>query len=96
MREFKTAHGEIVDLTNPDTYSYMSKDIDVLCNKIHQEIGYCYCYFNYWHKPWDEKQEARVEVLIQVYSHERRDNITNLLWHQEMLYLIEDEIENMC
>ncbi len=96
MREFKTAFEGIVDLDDPDTYSYMANDIGSIRDEIHKEIGYCYCYFNYWHKPWDEKQEARVEILIKKYTDEWSDNRTNLHWHKEMLYIFQDEIENMC
>ena len=96
MKPFKPAYGEVVNLDDLDTYSYMSKDIKTLRNQIHQEIGFYYCYVNYWHKPWDEKQEARVENLIKKYADEWRDNIDSLHWHQETLYIIQDEIENMC
>jgi uncharacterized FlgJ-related protein len=96
MKKFKTAHCGIVDLDDDSTYSYMSKDIDVLRKQIHQEIGYYYCYVNYWHNPWCAKQEARVELLIEKYTKEWRDNINDLRWHQETLYIILDETENMC
>ncbi len=96
MRQFKTAHGDIVDLNDPNTYCYMSDNVDKIEFQIHQEIGFYYCYVKYWHNPWDEKQEARVETLIKNYAKDRRGNINNLKWHQETLFIIQDEIENMC
>lgn len=96
MREFKTADGEIVDLDNSETYCYMSDDISKIQFQIQQEIGFYYCYVNYWHPDWDEKQEARVEELIKKYANGRRDNRNNLPWHRETLFIFQDEIENMC
>lgn len=96
MREFGTAYGEMVDLDDPKTYCYMHQDIEKVRFQIHQEIGFCYCYVNYWHKPWNKEQEMRLERLFKKYANEWRNNINNLQWHQEMLYLIQDENENMC
>ena len=96
MKEFKTEFGEIVDLDNEETYSHLPTNITELNQRIQREIGFCYCYFNYWHKPWDDKQEARVEILIEKYTFEWRDNLDNLQWHRETLFIFLDEIENMC
>lgn len=98
MREYKTTglHPEIIDLDNPETYSYLPDSVRDLDDAILKEIGYTYCYFNYWHNPWDEDQESRVETLIKRFTKDRRGNWKNVMWFKEMLFLLQDEIENMC
>lgn len=87
----------VVDLDDPKTYDFMSLktegDIDI---QIQREIGFAHCYFNYWNKDWDKSQIERVEILIERYTRERKDNYGNVMWFKEMLFLFQDEMENMC
>lgn len=96
MRLYKDTFGKIHDLDDERTYEYLPQNVKEARSNIHQEIGYYYCYVKYWHYPWDEKQEKRVESLIKRYTENWRENMNNLKWHHEILYLIQDEIENMC
>lgn len=96
MKSFKTAHGEMVDLEDISLYDYLPKNVKSIRDMIHQEIGYYYCYVNYWHPRWDKKQEERVKLLIEKYTEEWRNNITDLQWYRETLFIFQDEIENMC
>lgn len=41
-------------------------------------------------------QRQRVYVLIKNFTEHRRQNWKNLMWFKEQVYLMEDEIENMC
>lgn len=40
-------------------------------------------------------QRKRVEVLIQNFANERRNNYGNLMWYKEQIFLFQDETENM-
>ncbi len=97
MRKFTVDPFEFeVDLDDPKTYRYLPNDVKLLRAMLHQEIGYYYCYVNYWHPDWDGPQEARCEKLIQNYTANWRDNMNNVLWFQEQVFIFQSEIENMC
>lgn len=94
---FRTIFGEIVDLNNESTYAHIETDnVNKLRSLIHQEFGYAYIYMNFWYPPWDRNQERRVGKLMGEYAYGWRDHIDDVMWHKEMLFKIQDEIENMC
>ncbi len=103
MREYRTSFdGEIVDLDDPSTYKYLPNTIEELRSKMYSEIGYFYCYVNYYNKeifssdyPSVKSQLKRVDKLIEEYTKNNRVG-KDVKWHQEMLFLFQDEIENMC
>lgn len=41
-------------------------------------------------------QRQRVYKLIEGFTKNRHDNWKNIMWFKEQVYLMEDEIENMC
>lgn len=41
-------------------------------------------------------QRQRVYKLIERFTKERKNNLENIMWFKEMVFLFEDEIENMC
>jgi len=94
--------GEEVDLDNPETYNYFSQDVKTLRDKMFTEIGYYYCYVNYWHKDIFDRpdfglpQKIRVDALIKNFTDNERQNYDNVLWYQEQIFLFQDETENMC
>lgn len=98
MRKHKCSpFGQEVDLDDPNTYDYMPKDVDSLRDRMFKEIGYTYCYMNFWHKEWDfSGQRERVDAIIDDFTKNERENFNNILWRQEKLFLLEDEIENQC
>lgn len=90
-----------VDLDDPKLYKYLPKDIDALRLQFFQQVGYSHIYMNFWHKDSFKKnvdggQRKRINKLIQTFADNERKNYDNLQWYLEMVYLIEDEIENMC
>ncbi len=95
MREYHSMDG-VVDLDNSDTYSYMPDNIELLHHKIYQEVGRYYLFVNYFKPNWDRSQIKRVNLIIERFSSGRNDNFTNIIWLKEILFLIQDEIENMC
>lgn len=98
MREFSCApfHEITVDLDNPETYKFLPNDVNALRDIMLCEIGYYYCYVNYWRKGWDKKQVKRVEKLIKNFTENEQANYHNVLWYQEQVFIFQDEIENMC
>ncbi len=95
MREYH-AMGQTVDLDDPKTYSGMSEDEKILDDQIFKSIGYYYCYVKYWYPNFYEAQEQRVHLLVSRFTSGRINNYGNIMWLQEILFLIEDETENMC
>lgn len=85
-----------VDLDDARIYDYLPNDVKTLRNMIHQEIGYYYCYVNYWHPEWDKKQEKRCEKLIKKYTNNWREHMNDVLWFQEQIFVFQSEVENMC
>jgi hypothetical protein len=101
MREHKTSpFGEVVDLDDPMIYSYLPKTVKELRAMMFKEIGYFYCYTQFWHKdifdPDTSGQISRVEKLIKDFTDNERENYANVLWYKEKIFLFTDEIENMC
>lgn len=41
-------------------------------------------------------QRLRIEALITNFAENRRNNITNVAWYKEQVFLFQDEIENLC
>ncbi len=108
MRPFKCRpfKNHSVDLDDPKTYNYLSKDIKELRQKMFAEIGYAFCYMNFWHKDVfcvtdsfgfrDGGQKERVESLVKKFTEKESENRDNVLWYQEQIFIFQDEIENMC
>ena len=98
MRIYTTAIDGDVDLDDIKTYEHLPNTIHELQRQLFVHIGYSYWYMNFLHKDVfkKQKQKKRVNLLIQQFTDNREINRTNLLWFQEMLFLFEDEIENMC
>ncbi len=102
MRIFKCSFDNFeVDLDNPETYKHLPKSIDELDDRMFKNVGYYYCYVNYFHKDikdlgWFVNQEERIFVLIKNFTENRKNNYDNVIWYQEQVYRFEDEIENMC
>jgi hypothetical protein len=92
--------GDEVDLDDPKTYDYLPQNTKELRQKMFSEIGYSFCYMNFWHKDIFGKQDAgqkkRVQLLIKNFTENERQNYNNILWYQEQIFLFQDEIENMC
>ena len=92
---------DVVDLDDPKTYEHLPKNVKDLRQKMFADIGYAYCYMNFWHKDVYEhihcdKQKERVEALVKYFTENERENYKNVLWYQEQIFLFEDETENMC
>lgn len=102
MRKFKCApYGDYeVDLDDPKTYEHLPQIVKELREKMFFEIGYSYCYMNFWHADIFNKndggQKTRVELLVKNFTENEKQNYNNVLWYQEQLFLFQDEIENMC
>jgi hypothetical protein len=101
MREFQTSpFGDKIDLDDPQNYSHLPQNTEALRNLMLKEIGYYYCYTQFWHKDIFDSdtsgQVRRVENLIKDFTDNERENYDNVLWYQEKVYLFLDEIENMC
>ena len=104
MRLFKTSpYGDEVDLDDPKTYQYLPKTLKKLRDLMLSEIGYAYCYMNYWHSDiFDGKkdggQKTRANSLIKEFTDNEglNENYLNLMWYKERIFLFQNEIENMC
>jgi hypothetical protein len=110
MRKFICSpFGYEVDLDDPETYNYLPKNVEDLRNKMFEEIGYAYCYMNFFHKDIYSKknksfgkncikQKKRIKLLIKQFTENERENYinNNILWFQEQIYIFQDETENMC
>ena len=62
-----------------------------------EEIGYAYCYMNFWHKDIFSKhpgQKRRVKKLITSFTENEHEH--DILWYQEQVFLFQNETENMC
>jgi len=101
MRKFTCTFGDVdVDLDDPKTYEHLPQNTKELRQKMFAEIGYAFCYMNFWHKDsfeaHDGGQKERVEKLVKNFTDIERQNYDNILWYQEQIFLFQDEIENMC
>lgn len=92
--------GETVDLDNSDTYKLLPNDLKELRNLMFKEIGFYICYVEYWYKEDFEGdfcgQKKRVDKLIQRFTDDEKENSNNIAWYQEMIFLFQDDTENMC
>lgn len=101
MREFKlNSITKTVDLDNSETYNKLPKNADELRSLMFKEIGYTYCYMNYWYKdvfgtPRDGGQKERVENLIKYFTENEKSNRTNIRWLQEQVFIFQEETENL-
>jgi hypothetical protein len=100
MRKYRTAFEGEVDLDNPETYDFISNDIDILDDEMFRLIGQAICYMNYFHpeiyQDENNNQRFRVNKLIAVFCNNREKNYENLMWYKEQVFLFADETENMC
>jgi hypothetical protein len=102
MRKFKCRpfRDFEVDLDDPKTYEYLPKNVIDLRQKMFAEIGYAYCYMDFWYEDIfgkrDGGQRERVMELIKNFTDNEKDNRYNVIWYQEQIFLFQNEIENMC
>ena len=112
MREYKCSfYGDIVDLDNPKTYDYLSKDIKILREKLYKEFGQAFCYMDGFHPDIFVKtinkqsnrlliagynQRLRVNKLLKKFIKGFYKHYNDVLWYQEQIFLLQDECENMC
>lgn len=99
MRKFTCRpFSDEVDLDDPKTYDHLPKTTKELRQLMLSEIGYAYCYMNFWHKEVFEmcNQKGKVDELIKIFTDNEKKNYDNILWYQEQIFLFQDEIENMC
>lgn len=102
MRKFQCRFGEVVDLDDQTIYDYLPNTTKELRQLLLSEIGYYYCYVNFWHKEtydqWDSclSQKARVEEFINDFTKTEKENYDNIMWYKEKIFLFQEEIENMC
>ena len=101
MRKFKCSLGEIVDLDNPETYSYLPDDCDKLDKLMFQDIGFALVYMDWFN--WDDystgygwEQRVRVKELITYFANNRKHHYNDLMWLKEQVFIFQNEIENMC
>lgn len=101
MRIFKTSpFGDECDLDDPKLYSYLPDDFYELRNILFKEIGYSYWYMNYLHNYSGylgfESQKERIHIMIKDFTDNYNENINNIMWIKEKIFLFQNEIENMC
>ncbi len=102
MRKFSCRpFGDVdVDLDDTQTYIHLPDSIGELRKLILSEIGYAYCYMNYWHpeifKTVGFQQKNRVLSFIEAFALAEKNNRENVMWYKEQVFLFQDEIENMC
>lgn len=91
-----------VDLDDPKTFDYLPDSINELREIMFSKIGYAYCYLNYRHKDYlgnrkiNGKQIRRIEKLVKNFTENELDNLNNIMWFKEQIFLFQDEIENLC
>jgi hypothetical protein len=101
MRIFKTGgvDNETVNLDDVQIYSHLPSHYETLRNLMFQEIGYSYCYMNYWNNDiysvYDSQKE-KINELIRYFTDNEKDNRGNILWFREQVFIFQCEIENMC
>ena len=82
-----------MDYWNPDIFEKEKQLPDMTRNWTEEEIakGYPRIMANSGYE-----QRQRVYKLIDDFTKNRRDNWKNIMWFKEQVFLMEDEIENMC
>lgn len=101
MRIYKSnPFGYELDLDNSDNFDYLPKNMDELRNIWFKEVGYSYWYMNFLHKDvfdkFGDNQKLKINKYIQDYNDNFMQNFNNILWLQEKIFLLQDNIENMC
>jgi len=101
MRKFTCSfHGNEVDLDDPKTYKQLPDNIKELRQLMLSEIGYTYCYMNFWHKDIfgdkDGGQRSRIDSLVEDFTKNERHHYDDVMWYQEQIFMFHDENENMC
>ena len=101
MRNYVTSpHGDMFDLDNPKTFEYLPNVIKELRDLMFREVGYFYCYFNFWHKDFKRLQECgqreRVENLIKDFTENEKQHYEDIVWYKEQVFIFQDAIENLC
>jgi len=88
------------DLDNPETFKYLPDDAQKLRDIFFKEVGYSYWYMNFLHKDiWKKSgdgQKNRINKMIQSYTDNWSEHFNDILWLKEHIFLLQDEIENMC
>jgi len=66
-------------------------------NKIYKEIGYILTYMKYINSDVynKSKKKRKIMKIIKYFITHRKDNLDNIIWNKEQLYLLLDETENM-
>ena len=100
MRKFKCStfgvFGLEVDLDDTKLYDYLPQNTKELRTLMFSEIGYAYCYMNFWYKDHFKDQKEKVELLVKNFTENEEQNYDNVLWYQEQIFIFQDETENMC
>ena len=98
MRIYKDFLGDEWDLDNPETYKGYPTDIEELRNRFFREIGYALWYVNYLQEGFEgyKIQLINIDKILQKFTEGERihrfdPTEENIRWHQEMVYLLEDE-----
>lgn len=103
--DFWTAHGEMVDLDDPETYR---SEIWQVHRRVHEiraylwgEIGKSIVYMDFMHSDTDwEPQRSRVMefavTLASEFHNRGKDDEENRLWWRKLTYRFLDEVENQC
>jgi len=107
--QFRTEHGDLVDLDDPETYRAeiweIYKKVSELRHYLWGEIGRSFVYMDYlmhdskWPDAYD-KQRKRVVEFAKIFAsefHNRgKDDEENRLWWRKLTYKFLDEVENQC
>jgi len=104
MKKFTTFDGSKVDLDDPKTYKNIldgTDDTTALDKHMFSDIGYALCYMKHMHPnsfrfSYGNTQKKRVKKLIEKFCNRRYKNTGNPMWFKKMIFIFEDEIENMC
>lgn len=103
--QFRTAHGDLVDLDDPETYRAehweIYKKVHELREYLWAEIGKSLVYMEFLHPHSDwGKQAERVRQFAFFFANEfhnrGQDNEENRLWWRKLTYRFLDEVENQC
>ncbi len=106
MRSYRLTDlsNKVVDLDDGSIYSHLPDDYDSLFNLMCKEIGFALSYMDFIHRelfPLTSEQRIRVNELVDKFWKERREKKyfggpESILWMREQVYVLQDEIENMC
>lgn len=102
MRKFNTGGLDNleVDLDDESLYSHLPDNLEVLRSLMFQEIGYVYCYMDFWHNDIfgknDGGQRERVIKIIKNFTDNENNHRGDRQWLKEKIFIFQCEIENMC